>query len=141
RVNCDHVVASFNAAHPSCLFVLEQPAGHLLPGDNPAERARQVIGTGFLMLGPMALAETDKEQTRLDIADEQIDVTGRAFLGLTLACARCHDHKFDPIAATDYYGLAGIFRSTEVFRDLTPTASFWQEWPLSQAGSNPMVVM
>src|SRR5213594_1492308 len=49
-----------------------------------------------------------------DIVDEQIDVTGRAFLGLTIACARCHDHKFDPIPTADYYSLGGIFESTQV---------------------------
>src|SRR5262249_29876321 len=100
------------------------------------------IATGFLMVGPKALAETDKEQTQLDIADEQIDVTGRAFLGLTLGCARCHDHKFDPIPALDYYALAGIFRGTNMFLDLHPNASMCQESPLFRVpGEQPFVVM
>ena len=91
---------------------------------------------------PKALAETDKEQSRMDIVDDQLDVTGRAFLGLTLGCARCHDHKFDPIRATDYYGLAGIFRSTEVFRDENRNATMWQEWPLFELpGEKPFMVM
>src|SRR5262249_27621240 len=77
------------------------------------------------------------EQTRLDIADEQIDVTGRAFLGLTLGCARCHDHKFDPVPTADYYALAGIFRSTEPLRDENPNATMWQEWPLPQGPGRP----
>ena len=105
-------------------------------------RAERVIATGFLMIGPKALAETDKEQTRLDVVDDQIDVTGRALLGLTLGCARCHDHKFDPIPTQDYYALAGIFRSTEVFRDEVRNASMWQEWELPQApGKDAVVVM
>src|SRR5258708_17255594 len=58
--------------------------------------------------------EAEKEKMLPDIVDAQIDVTGRAFLGLTLACARCHDHKFDPIPTADYYGLAGIFFSTHI---------------------------
>ena len=94
------------------------------------------------MVGPKALAETDKEQSRLDIVDDQIDVTGRALLGLTLACARCHDHKFDPIRTADYYALAGIFRSTELFLDESRNATMWQEWPLlAGPGEQPLVVM
>jgi hypothetical protein len=137
----DFVVESFNADRPYDRFIVEQIAGDLLPADSPAQWARQVIGSGLLMLGPKALAETDKEQTRLDIADEQIDVTGRAFLGLTLACARCHDHKFDPIPAADYYALAGIFRSTNPLRDENPNATMWQEWPLGQGPGRPPVMV
>jgi hypothetical protein len=137
----DFVVESFNADRSYDGFLIEQLAGDLLPTDDPAERARRVIGTGFLMVGPKALAETDKEQTRLDIADEQIDVTSRAFLGLTLGCARCHDHKFDPLSTADYYALAGIFRSTEPLRDENPNATMWQEWPLPQGAGRPALVV
>jgi hypothetical protein len=101
----DYVVANFNADLAYDEFLIEQLAGDLLPvadGDKVDVRTRRVIATGFLMVGPKALAETDKEQTRLDIVDEQLDVTSRAFLGLTVSCARCHDHKFDPIPTTDY---------------------------------------
>src|SRR5207245_11685721 len=120
-------------------FVIEQLAGDLLPGD--ADRAERVIATGFLMVGPKALAETDKEQTRLDIVDEQLDVTGRAFLGLTIGCARCHDHKFDPIPTVDYYSLAGIFRSTEPLLDENRNATMWQEAALAGADGKPIVVL
>jgi cytochrome c553 len=139
----DYVVAAFNRDLPYDQFVIEQLAGDLLP-ETPdrAENVRRLIATGFLMVGPKALAETDKEQTKLDIADEQIDVTGRAFLGLTLGCARCHDHKFDPIPSVDYYALAGIFRGTNMFQDLQPNASMWQEYALPAAASEkPVVVM
>jgi hypothetical protein len=106
------------------------------------ETARRVVATGFLMVGPKALAETDKEQTRMDIVDEQLDVTGRAFLGLTLGCARCHDHKFDPIPTSDYYALAGIFRGTDPLLDENRNATMWQETPLVLApGSKPELVM
>jgi hypothetical protein len=139
----DYVIDAFNRDLPYDLFIVEQLAGDLLPRTAGREQtARQVIATGFLMVGPKALAETDKEQSRLDIIDDQIDVTGRAFLGLTLACARCHDHKFDPVPAVDYYGLAGIFRSTEVFKDENRNATMWQEWQLFEGpGEKPFVVM
>lgn len=136
----DYVVDALNRNLPYDQFLVEQLAGDLLPPDDQ-ERVRRVIATGFLMLGPKALAETDKEQSRLDIVDDQIDVVGRAFLGVTLACARCHDHKFDPISTTDYYGLAGIFRSTEPFRDVEPNASMWQEWPLTVRPNEPPIIV
>jgi hypothetical protein len=137
----DYVVQSFNADQPYDQFIIEQLAGDLLPTEDIARRTRRVIATGFLMLGPKALAETDKEQARLDIVDEQIDVTSRAFLGLTISCARCHNHKFDPIRTSDYYALAGIFRSTEPFRDEVPTATMWQEWPLPQGPDQPSLIV
>jgi hypothetical protein len=139
----DYVVDAFNRDKPYDQFIIEQLAGDLLPG--PADlrtRAERVIATGFLMVGPKALAETDKEQTRLDIADEQLDVTSRAFLGLTVSCARCHDHMFDPIPTMDYYSLAGVFRSTNPLMDEAPNSSMWQEWPLVPApGAKPILVM
>jgi cytochrome c553 len=139
----DYVVDAFNADMPYHQFIVEQLAGDLLPAKSDQRaHARRVIATGFLMVGPKALAETDKEQTALDIADEQIDVTGRTFLGLTLACARCHDHKFDPIPTADYYALAGIFRGTQMFLDLNRNASMWQEYALPvKPGEKPIVVM
>jgi hypothetical protein len=135
----DYVAGAFNKDKPYDQFIIEQLAGDLLSDGKSAE---QVIATGFLMIGAKALAETDKEQSRIDIVDDQLDVTGQAFLGLTIGCARCHDHKFDPIPTLDYYSLAGIFRSTEVFRDEVRNASMWQEWPLPAAkGEKPIIVM
>jgi hypothetical protein len=133
----DYVVNALNRDMPYDQFLIEQLAGDLLPGAT----AEQVIATGFLMVGAKALAETDKEQSRLDIVDDQIDVTGRALLGLTLGCARCHNHKFDPIPTADYYALAGIFRSTEVFRDDVRNASMWQEWALPGASKDRQVIV
>ncbi|MBA4066663.1 MAG: hypothetical protein C0501_23750, partial [Isosphaera sp.] len=94
----DYVVRAFNADKPFDRFVKEQLAGDLLPDGG----ADGLTATGFLVLGPKLLAEPDKQKMLLDIADEQLDVVGKAFLGLTLSCARCHDHKFDPIPARDY---------------------------------------
>ena len=139
----NYVVDSFNRDLPYDQFLIEQLAGDLLPAnDDISARLRRTIATGFLMVGPKALAETDKEQSRLDIVDDQIDVVGRALLGLTLACARCHDHKFDAIRTMDYYALAGILRSTEPFQDEARNSSMWWEFPLFQLpGEKPFMVM
>ncbi|MBQ09936.1 MAG: hypothetical protein CMJ45_00080 [Planctomyces sp.] len=137
----DYVIGALNDDRGYDRFVVEQLAGDLLADRRGAERVDAVIATGLLMLGPKALAETDKEQSRLDIIADQLDVLGRAFLGLTIGCARCHDHKFDPIPTVDYYSLAGIFRSTEVFKDEVRNATMWQEWSLEVAGVKPLMVM
>ena len=139
----NYVVNAFNRDLPYDQFLIEQLAGDLLPKTDSVEtNTRRIIATGFMMIGPKALAETDKEQSRLDIVDDQIDVTGRAMLGLTLACARCHDHKFDAIRATDYYAIAGIFRSTEPFQNENRNATMWWEFPVPQGdGQEPMIVM
>lgn len=139
----NYVIDAMNRDLPYNEFLVEQLAGDLLPMTNDISmNTRRVIATGYLMVGPKALAETDKEQSRLDIVDDCIDVTGRAMLGLTLACARCHDHKFDAIRAKDYYALAGIFRSMEPFQDENRNATMWWEFPVPQGpGQNPLMVM
>jgi Ca2+-binding EF-hand superfamily protein len=109
----DYVIQSFNADKPYNQFLREQLAGDLLPAANDTQKAEQLIATGFLAIGPKSHNERIPLQFRLDVADEQIDAVSQAMLGLTVACARCHDHKFDPIPQKDYYALAGIFLSTE----------------------------
>ena len=109
----DYVIGAFNDDKPYDQFIVEQLAGDLLPAENPERTRAQTVGVGFLSVGPKMLACDDPEKMRRDIVDEQIDTTGRAFLGMTLGCARCHDHKFDPVSTADYYGLAGIFMSTK----------------------------
>src|SRR6185369_5653619 len=94
-----------------------------------AVRGERLTATGFLCLGPKVLAEPDKDKMVMDIVDEQIEVTSKAFLGLTVACARCHNHKFDPIPTKDYYALAGIFKSTKAMQSLA-TVAMWNERPL-----------
>jgi cytochrome c553 len=109
----DYVIAAFNADKPYNQFIKEQLAGDLMKSDDPKVMAERTIATGFLALGPKTLNERSGVKFELDVVDEQIDVTTQAFLGITVSCARCHDHKFDPIPQKDYYALAGIFRSTE----------------------------
>ncbi|HSI14393.1 MAG TPA: DUF1549 and DUF1553 domain-containing protein [Chthoniobacter sp.] len=109
----DWVIDSLNEDKPFTTFATEQIAGDLLPAKNIAEKRSHLTGTGFLTLAALPLPEYGSEQFALDRVDDQIDVTTRAFLGLTMACARCHNHKTDPIKQRDYYALAGIFYSTE----------------------------
>jgi hypothetical protein len=112
----DYVIESFNQDLPYNQFIREQVAGDLLPAADPAlPNRRGIVATGFLALGPKALAQTDKKKMLYDVYDEQVDVTSRAFLGLTMACARCHNHKFDPILAKDYYAMVSMFASTKDF--------------------------
>jgi hypothetical protein len=109
----DYVIDSFNQDKPFDRFVEEQLAGDLLPD---ADR-ESTTGTGFLVLGAKVLAEPDREKLEMDTIDEQLDTIGKAFLGMTLGCVRCHDHKFDPIEQKDYYALAAIFKGTKTFGD------------------------
>ncbi len=131
----DYVIAAFNKDKPYDWFVQEQIAGDLLgrkpfpDWDAPYEGD---IATGFLALGAKMLAEDDPVKMQMDIIDEQVDTLGRAFLGMTFGCARCHDHKFDPIPTADYYSLAGIFKSTKTMENFNVVAR-WQEKPLASA--------
>ncbi len=109
----DYVIESFQEDKPFDRFILEQIAGNLLPDTGVAERARNLVATGFLAIGPKSLLETNSTQFAVDLADEQIDAVSRGFLGLTIACARCHEHRADPVTQEDYTALAGIFLSSE----------------------------
>ena len=114
----DYVIDVFNNDYPYDKFVREQVAGDLLPAtsSDPINR-RGIVATGFLALGAKAIANPDKQKMMYDIYDEQVDVTSKAFLGVTMACARCHNHKFDPIYTKDYYSFVSIFASTKQFSD------------------------
>ena len=106
----DWVVDSFNQDLPYDRFVQEQVAGDLMPSrDGQPFNKDGIVATGVYMIGEWGGGDADKDKLISDIVDDQVDLTGRAFMGLTVACARCHDHKFDPISTKDYYGLAGIY--------------------------------
>lgn len=109
----DYVIDAFAQDMSFKSFVAEQLAGDLLPNKSPEIQTRRKIATGFLAVGPKGLNDMNARQFAVDIADEQIDTLSQAFLGITIACARCHDHKFDPITQRDYTAVAGIFLSTE----------------------------
>jgi len=124
----DYVIDAFNSDARFDRFVREQVAGDLLPADSPHDRRRQITATTFLMLGNANLEEQDKRQLDMDLVDEQLDTIGKAVLGQTIGCARCHDHKFDPIPTRDYYALAGILASTRALEHAN--VSKWVEVPL-----------
>jgi len=126
----DWVIRKINEDLPLDQFIVQQLAGDLLPAPDDEKAAGDLItATGMLVIGPKMLAEQDKDKMIIDIVDEQVDNVSRTMLGLTMGCARCHDHKFDPLAARDYYALAGIFYSTKTManRDFV---SQWLERPL-----------
>ena len=118
----DWVIGAINQDLPIDRFFQEQVAGDLLPGAGDS----QVVATGYLALGGKMLAEDDPQKQELDIIDEQVDTLSKGMLAMTVGCARCHDHKFDPITAKDYYSLAGIFKSTKTMDTFTVVAE-WQE--------------
>jgi cytochrome c553 len=115
----DWVVQAFNRDLPYDRFVTAQIAGDLLPGRDGINRDG-TIATCFLAVGNWGGGDADKEKLLTDIADDQVDAVSRTFLGLTMACARCHDHKFDPISTADYYALAGVFFSTHILLNVGP---------------------
>jgi hypothetical protein len=117
----DWVVGAFNQDMPYDQFIVHQLAGDLIPSKDPdGVNVSGIVATGMLALGNWGGGDADKEKLLTDIADDQVDVVSRAFLGITMACARCHDHKFDPFSTEDYYALAGIFFSTHILADPGP---------------------
>lgn len=135
----DYVVNSFNSDKPYSDFVVEHLAGDLLPksGNTEVDQAR-IVATGYLVIGPKVLAEVDELKMEMDIVDEQIDTLGKTFLGMTFGCARCHDHKFDPVRTDDYYSLVGIFRSTYTMESFTKIAK-WNETPIPSEADQVLV--
>ena len=111
----NYVIDAFNSDKPYDQFIEEQLAGDQRRTSSVKERQEGYIATGFLAMGPKDLGQKNRVQFRMDLVDDQINTTMLAFQGLTVACARCHDHKFDPIPTEDYYALAGIFMSTKTF--------------------------
>ena len=124
----DWVIESLSSDRPYDQFLKHQLAGDLLPADSVEQQQDQLIATTFLTLGNTNLEEQDKRQLDMDVVDEQLDVIGKAMLGQTIACARCHDHKFDPIPTRDYYALSGILRNVQTLQHAN--VSNWMEVPL-----------
>ena len=127
----DYVIDALNDDMPYDQFLREQIAGDLLPFDDWQQRRRQLIATAFLLLGPTNYEKQDKDELEMDVVDEQLDTLGKAMLGMTIGCARCHDHKFDPIPTEDYYALAGILRSTKAM--IHDNVSKWNKMPLPES--------
>ncbi len=125
----DYCIQSFSHDVPWDQFVREQIAGDLMDHPDLEQRRRQQIAVTFLLLGNNNLEEQDKQQLDMDVIDEQLETLGRAFLGQTIGCARCHDHKFDPIPTRDYYALAGILKASITLKH--ENVSKWIETPLA----------
>ncbi len=140
----DWVIAAFNRDLPYDEFVRDQIAGDLLGGATEVERQQRIVATGYIANSRRFGSRVDDYPQHLTIEDT-IDNLGRCFLGMTLSCARCHDHKFDPITNRDYYGLYGIFASTRYpwpgieldkqQRDFVPLVSADQQNELTQAAT------
>ncbi|WP_010585676.1 DUF1549 domain-containing protein [Schlesneria paludicola] len=124
----DYVIEAFNQGMPFDQFVIEQLAGDLLPAETLNDQQRQRIATTYLTLGNLNLEEQDKQQLRMDVVDEQLDVIGKGLLAQTITCARCHDHKFDPIPTRDYYAMAGILANVKTLEHAN--VSKWLELSL-----------
>ncbi|MDF2439849.1 MAG: hypothetical protein JWN98_833, partial [Abditibacteriota bacterium] len=123
----DWVVQAFNRDLPYNQFIMQQVAGDILaasapasspnsaaPASTPRYDSSAIVATGLLAIGNWGNGDADKEKVITDIADDQVDIVSRGFMGLTVSCARCHDHKFDPISTRDYYALSGMFFSTHI---------------------------
>ena len=108
----DYLIHAFNADKPFDEFIREQIAGDLMPAASIEDRAENITATGFLMVGDIEIVNPDKAKMETDHIDTQIIKIGQTFMGMTLGCVRCHDHKFDPIGLEDYYGIAGMLRSS-----------------------------
>jgi cytochrome c553 len=129
----DFVIDAFNADLPFDRFVRMQVAGDLLPAASLDDRRRGLVATSFLALGNNNLEEQDKAQLEMDVVDEQLDTLGKAFLAQTIGCARCHDHKFDPIPTKDYYALAGILRNARTIEHANVSKSLEKPLPAMPA--------
>lgn len=117
----DYVIDAFNTDKPFNEFVQEQLAGDLLPVESDAEWAEHLVATTFLAIGPKNVNEQNRVQFEMDQLDEQIDATTRVFMGMSVSCARCHDHKFDAIPQADYYALAGVFQNMVTYYGNPPS--------------------
>ena len=133
----DWVIESFNRDKPYDEFLRAQIAGDLLQSPDPQGSYEDKVATGFLSIGPKMLAEDDGRKMELDIVDEQVDTVGRVFMGLTLGCARCHHHKFDPVSTEDYYSMASIFKSTKTMENFNVVA-VWHEYELPTGKQAPL---
>ncbi len=112
----DYVIRAIAEDRPIDQMIREHIAGDLMTEGAAAEKSDRIIAASFLTLGNTNLEDQDKAQLEMDVVDEMLDTLGRAFLAQTIGCARCHDHKFDPIPTKDYYALAGILKSAKLLQ-------------------------
>ncbi len=133
----DYLTQAFSEDRPFDQMIREQVAGDLLDTSDLRERRMQLTATTFLAMGNTNLEQQDKSQLEMDYVDEQLEVIGRAFLAQTIGCARCHDHKFDPIPTRDYYALAGILHSAVALKHANLSRWIEQPLPMSEDDERP----
>ena len=128
----DYVIDAFNDDLPYDQFLRQQLAGDLLEATSVDAQRRNLIATTYLMMGDALLENQDKSQLDMDYIDEQLDAIGQGLLAQTIACARCHDHKFDPIPTRDYYAMAGILKNVQWLKHGNVSNFMEKPLPLSE---------
>ena len=129
----DYVIDAFNDDKPFDQFITQQLAGDLLETSSVDARRQNLIATTFLMMGDTLLENQNKSQLDMDFVDEQLDVIGKGLLAQTITCARCHDHKFDPIPTRDYYAMAGILKNVQGLKHSNVSGFMEVPLPISDA--------
>jgi hypothetical protein len=128
----DYVIDAFNDDLPYDQFLRQQLAGDLLEATSVDAQRRNLIATTYLMMGDALLGNQDKSQLDMEYVDEQLDAIGQGLLAQTIACARCHDHKFDPIPTRDYYAMAGILKNVQWLKHGNVSNFMEKPLPLSE---------
>ena len=128
----DYVIDAFNDDLPYDQFLRQQLAGDLLKATSVDAQRRNLIATTYLLMGDALLENQDKSQLDMDYVDEQLDAIGQGLLAQTIACARCHDHKFDPIPTRDYYAMAGILKNVQWLKHGNVSDFMQKPLPLSE---------
>ena len=128
----DYVIEAFNADQPFDQFLTQQLAGDLLEASSVDAQRRNLIATTFLVMGDALLENQNKSQLDMDVVDEQLDVIGKGLLAQTITCARCHDHKFDPIPTSDYYAMAGILKNVQGLKHSNVSTTMERPLPITE---------
>ena len=129
----DYVIEAFNDDLPYDQFIRQQLAGDLLETKSIDAQRRNLTATTFLVMGDTLLENQNKSQLEMDFVDEQLDVIGKGLLAQTITCARCHDHKFDPIPTRDYYAMAGILKNVQGLKHANVSRFMEVPLPISES--------
>ena len=136
----DYVIEAFNTDQPFDQFLTQQVAGDLLEASSLDVQRKNLIATTFLVMGDALLENQNKNQLDMDFVDEQLDVIGKGLLAQTITCARCHDHKFDPIPTSDYYAMAGILKNVQGLKHSNVSTSMEIPLPMSEEAKRELEI-
>jgi hypothetical protein len=137
----DYVIDAFNNDKPFDQFLTQQLAGDLLETSSVDVQRQNRIATTYLVMGDALLENQNKSQLDMDVVDEQLDTIGRGLLAQTIACARCHDHKFDPIPTSDYYAMAGILKNVQGLKHSNVSTTMEIPLPFSEAAERQSEIL